>query len=111
MTPGNHPIKVKIKLIRNSVPKPCFRKTAKGGSRIHKITVSIDIIFDFFGSIRSYLELPPNLIANGFYINPINNLAKFYDCNRIDLFLSILKLLFISLIIGLNLPFVYNFKN
>ncbi len=48
MTPGNHPIIVKIKLIRNSVPKPCFRKTAKGGSRIHKITVSIDIILFFW---------------------------------------------------------------
>ncbi len=47
MTPGSHPIIVKIKLIRNSVPKPCFKKTAKGGSRIHKITVSIDIILFF----------------------------------------------------------------
>ncbi len=44
MTPGNHPISVSSKLIKNSVPNPCFRNTANGGSKRHKMIVNNDIV-------------------------------------------------------------------
>ena len=44
MTPGSHIKMVRIKFIRNVVPKPCLRKTANGGNKILKMMVSKDII-------------------------------------------------------------------
>lgn len=43
MTPGIHPIKVKTMLISKVVPTPCFIKTAKGGKRMLRTIVKIDI--------------------------------------------------------------------
>lgn len=43
MTPGIQPMIVRITLIKNVVPRPCFKKTAKGGNKILRMIVSNDI--------------------------------------------------------------------
>ena len=47
MTPGNHPIKVKIMLMSKVVPTPCFKNTANGGKKMFNKIVSMDIIESF----------------------------------------------------------------
>ncbi len=47
MTPGNHPIMVKIMLISKVVPTPCFKNTANGGKKMFNKIVSMDIIESF----------------------------------------------------------------
>lgn len=48
MTPGNHPIIVRMTLIKNSVFKPCFKKTAKGGNKMLSIIVNNDMFYVFW---------------------------------------------------------------
>lgn len=44
MTPGIHPIIVRITLIKNVPPRPCLVKTANGGKSILSIIVINDIV-------------------------------------------------------------------
>lgn len=48
MTPGSHPNKVRIKLIKNLPPRPCFKNTPNGGKRIVIKMFSTDIYFSFY---------------------------------------------------------------
>lgn len=43
--PGIQPTSVKRRLIKNSVPSPCFKNTANGGKRKLNSMVNIDIIY------------------------------------------------------------------
>lgn len=45
ITPGNQANRVKRTLTKKVVPRPCFRNTAKGGNRMFKIIVRIDILY------------------------------------------------------------------
>jgi len=44
ITPGNHPIIVRIMLKSKAVPTPCFRNTANGGKKMFNKIVSNDIM-------------------------------------------------------------------
>lgn len=48
ITPGIQANSVSKILIKNALPIPCFKKTARGGSRIFKIIVSNDILIFFW---------------------------------------------------------------
>ena len=58
MTPGSHIKMVRIKFIRNVVPKPCLRKTANGGNKILRIIVNKLMVVCFFNKkwIRLYVS-------------------------------------------------------
>jgi hypothetical protein len=49
ITPGIQAKSVSNTLIKNVLPIPCFKKTARGGSKMFKIIVSSDIMNSFFG--------------------------------------------------------------
>ena len=45
ITPGSHPMSVRMMLISKVEPTPWFIYTARGGNRIFKIIVSILLVF------------------------------------------------------------------
>ncbi len=57
MTPGSHIKMVRIKFIRNVVPKPCLRKTANGGNKILRIIVNKLMVVCFFNKTTWLIRL------------------------------------------------------
>ena len=57
MTPGSHIKMVRIKFIRNLVPKPCLRKTANGGNKILRIIVNKLMVVCFFNKTTWLIRL------------------------------------------------------
>ena len=57
MTPGSHIKMVRIKFIRNVVPKPCLRKTPNGGNKILRIIVNKLMVVCFFNKTTWLIRL------------------------------------------------------
>ncbi|ALM21740.1 hypothetical protein AAT17_11100 [Nonlabens sp. MIC269] len=61
ITPGIKNIRVSIRLIRKSLPKPLASPTPNGGIKMFKMIVKIDIVF-VFDSILNYYPNIDNII-------------------------------------------------